>query len=97
MKRMGKDAVVVGGGLIGCTVARALAGLGLEVAVVERSVVGKEASFAAAVNRDDITRGAADLGVDLDEHITFCIAATRSVAADLGLEPVENNPTGTAT
>ena len=35
----------------------------------------KQKSFAAAVNRDDIDRGAADLGVDLDEHIQFCIDA----------------------
>jgi len=35
----------------------------------------KTKAFAAAVNRDDITRGAADLGVDLDEHIQFCADA----------------------
>ena len=46
----------------------------------------KQLSFAAAVNRDDITRGAADLGVDLDEHITFVIAALQPIAAELGLE-----------
>ena len=45
----------------------------------------KQASFAAAVKREDITRGAADLGVDLDEHIVFCIQALQSAAADLGL------------
>lgn len=45
----------------------------------------KQASFAAAVNRDDIIRGAADLGVDLDEHIDFCIAAMAGIAAELGL------------
>ena len=47
----------------------------------------KQTSFAAAVNRDDITRGAADLGVDLDEHIAFVTAALQSVAAELGLTP----------
>ena len=47
----------------------------------------KQASFAAAVNRDDITRGAADLGVELDEHITFCIAALQPIAAELDLIP----------
>ena len=47
----------------------------------------KQPSFAAAVNRDDILAGAADLGVDLDEHIEFCIAAMRDVADDLGLAP----------
>ena len=48
----------------------------------------KQASFAAAVRREDITSGAADLGVYLDEHITFCIRALRAVAAELGLLPV---------
>src|SRR6476659_4650291 len=38
----------------------------------------KTASFAAAVNRDDIVRGAADLGVDLDQHIAFVIAAMQA-------------------
>jgi putative nucleotidyltransferase with HDIG domain len=48
----------------------------------------KQPSFAAAVNRDDIVRGAADLGVDLDEHITFVIAAMFDRAAELDLLPV---------
>jgi predicted hydrolase (HD superfamily) len=56
----------------------------------------KQPSFAAAVNRDDITRGAADLGVDLDEHIAFVTAALQSVAVELGLtptaEPVSESP-----
>jgi putative nucleotidyltransferase with HDIG domain len=47
----------------------------------------KQASFAAAVNRDDIIRGAADLGVDLDEHITFVISALQPVAEELDLTP----------
>ena len=45
----------------------------------------KSKGFAAAVNRDDIARGAADLGVDLDEHINFCIAAMQEIAPELGL------------
>jgi len=45
----------------------------------------KIASFAAAVNRDDIVRGAADLGVDLDEHISFLIAALQTIGEVLGL------------
>jgi putative nucleotidyltransferase with HDIG domain len=48
----------------------------------------KQPSFAAAVNRDDIVRGAADLGVDLDEHISFVIAAMQERAAELDLLPV---------
>ncbi len=49
----------------------------------------KQPSFAAAVNREDIVRGADDLGVDLDEHIAFCIAAMQEIAGELGLNPVE--------
>lgn len=47
----------------------------------------KTASFAAAVNRDDIVRGAVDLGVDLDEHISFLIAALQTIAEVLDLVP----------
>lgn len=47
----------------------------------------KQLSFAAAIKRDDITRGAEDLGVDLDEHIEFVIAAMQTIAPELGLEP----------
>ena len=50
----------------------------------------KQPSFAAAVNRDDIIRGAEDLGVDLDEHIDFCIAAMSHIVNDLGLQPQPN-------
>ena len=45
----------------------------------------KQASFAAAIHRDDIIQGAEDLGVDLNEHIAFVIAALQSVADELGL------------
>jgi putative nucleotidyltransferase with HDIG domain len=45
----------------------------------------KDKAFARSVNRDDIVNGAAELGVDLDEHIEFCIGAMRERAADLGL------------
>jgi putative nucleotidyltransferase with HDIG domain len=46
---------------------------GLGAASVRKKM--KQASFAAAVNRDDILRGAEELGVDLNEHIEFCAAA----------------------
>ena len=46
----------------------------------------KAASFAASVNRDDIVNGAEDFGVELNEHINFCIAAMSTIAAELGLE-----------
>ena len=45
----------------------------------------KDKAFARSVSRDDIVNGAADLGVDLDEHIAFCIEAMKKVASDLGL------------
>jgi len=44
----------------------------------------KQKSFAAAVNRDDIVRGAEDLGVDLSEHIQLVIDAMASISPDLG-------------
>ena len=47
----------------------------------------KQKSFAAAVNREDIVRGAEDLGVPLDEHIQFVIDAMAEQAAMLGLAP----------
>jgi predicted hydrolase (HD superfamily) len=45
----------------------------------------KDKAFARKVNRDDIINGAKDLGVDLDEHIAFCIEAMKPVARELGL------------
>ncbi|MDQ3387582.1 MAG: HAD family hydrolase, partial [Actinomycetota bacterium] len=45
----------------------------------------KQKSFAAAVNREDIVRGAEELGVDLNEHIEFVAGALRERADALGL------------
>ena len=45
----------------------------------------KDKAFARGVNRDDVINGAQELGVDLDEHIAFVIAAMQGCAADLGL------------
>jgi predicted hydrolase (HD superfamily) len=45
----------------------------------------KDKAFARGVNRQDVLQGAAELGVELDAHIAFCIAAMRSRAAALGL------------
>ena len=45
----------------------------------------KDKAFARKVNRDDIVNGAASLGVDLDEHIAFCIEALKPIADRLGL------------
>jgi putative nucleotidyltransferase with HDIG domain len=46
----------------------------------------KDKAFARKVNRDDIVNGAAGLGVDLEEHITFCIEALKPIADKLGLD-----------
>jgi putative nucleotidyltransferase with HDIG domain len=48
----------------------------------------KDKAFARNVSRDDILNGAADLGVDLDEHIEFCIRAMQAKAGELGLAGV---------
>lgn len=45
----------------------------------------KDKAFARSVSREDIVNGAAGLGIDLDEHITFCIEAMKTVAGELGL------------
>jgi putative nucleotidyltransferase with HDIG domain len=45
----------------------------------------KQPSFAAGVNREDVYRGAEELGVDLDEHIAFVVDAMRPIAPELGL------------
>lgn len=55
----------------------------LEVRSVRKKM--KDKAFARGVNRDDIVRGAEELGVDLDEHIAFCIEAMRPVQTQLGL------------
>ena len=45
----------------------------------------KDKTFARSVNRQDIIEGAQELGVDLDEHITFCVGAMQARAEELGL------------
>jgi putative nucleotidyltransferase with HDIG domain len=45
----------------------------------------KDKAFARAVSREDITEGARELGVDLDEHIAFCIEAMKLNKEELGL------------
>lgn len=53
----------------------------------------KDKAFARSVNRQDIINGAADLGVDLDEHITFCIEAMKGIAGELGLAGSQQSAT----
>jgi putative nucleotidyltransferase with HDIG domain len=56
---------------------------GLETASVKKKL--KDKAFARTVNRDDVYRGATELGVDLDGHIGFVIHALTAVAPRLGL------------
>jgi putative nucleotidyltransferase with HDIG domain len=49
----------------------------------------KQPSFAAGVHREEVYEGAEALGVELDEHIAFVIAAMRPIAGDLGLRTSE--------
>jgi len=61
---------------------------GRSIAEVETKSVRKklkDKAFARAINRDDIIRGAAEMEIDLDDHIAFCIEAMRKRAAELGL------------
>ena len=55
----------------------------VEVASVKKKM--KDKAFARGVHREDIVQGAAELGVDLDTHIAFCIEAMKKRAGELGL------------
>jgi putative nucleotidyltransferase with HDIG domain len=75
--------------LAGFITACALVKPGKSLAEVEASSVKKkmkDKAFARSVNRLDIMNGAADLGVELEPHIAFCIEAMRGIAAELGLD-----------
>src|SRR5579872_7018097 len=74
--------------LAGFITATALVKPGKSLAEVDARSIRKkmkDKAFARSVSRDDIVNGAADLGIDLEEHITFCIEAMKAVAAELGL------------
>jgi len=55
----------------------------VEVTSVRKKM--KDKAFARGVNREDVIQGAAELGVDLDTHIGFCLAAMKKRAEELGL------------
>ncbi len=56
---------------------------GLEPASVLKKL--KDKAFARTVNRDDVYRGATELGVELDAHIAFVVDALARVASEIGL------------
>ena len=75
--------------LAGFITACALVKPGKSLAEVEAPSVRKkmkDKAFARNVHREDIIEGAADLGVNLEEHIVFCIEAMRAIARELGLD-----------
>jgi len=75
--------------LAGFITACALVKPGKSLAEVEAASVRKkmkDKAFARSVNRQDIVTGAAELGVELEEHIGFCIEAMKGVAGELGLD-----------
>jgi putative nucleotidyltransferase with HDIG domain len=57
--------------------------LDLEVSSVKKRM--KDKAFARGVSREDVVKGAEELGLSLDEHIANCIAAMRTAAGELGL------------
>jgi len=75
--------------LAGFITACALVKPGKSLAEVEAKSVRKkmkDKAFARSVKREDIVNGATDLGVDLEEHIAFCIEALKGIADQLGLD-----------
>jgi putative nucleotidyltransferase with HDIG domain len=81
--------------LAGFITACALVKPGKSLAEVEAKSVRKkmkDKAFARSVSRDDITTGAAELGVELEEHIAFCIDAMKGIAAELGLDSSAARP-----
>jgi putative nucleotidyltransferase with HDIG domain len=54
----------------------------------------KQPSFAAGVHRDEVDRGAEELGVELDDHIRFVVEAMRPIAGELGLRSAADVSTG---
>src|SRR5213082_3165524 len=72
------------GFIAACAMVRPTGIVGLTPKSVKKKM--KQPSFAAAVNRDEMRRGAEELGVDFDEHVARVIAAMEERADELGLE-----------
>jgi putative nucleotidyltransferase with HDIG domain len=72
------------GFLVACAVVRPTGIHGLTPKSVRKKL--RQPSFAAAVNRDDVRRGADELGLDFDDHVAYVIAALEPHAAALGVD-----------
>lgn len=79
------------GFITACALVRPDRILSLEAKSVRKRM--KDKAFARSVSREDITKGAEELGTPLDEHITFCIRAMREIAEKLDLLP-KGSPSG---
>lgn len=71
------------GFIMACSVIRPNKIADLEVSSVKKKL--KDKGFARNVNRDEITQGAEEFGIPLDEHIRFVIDAMKSISPELGL------------
>jgi putative nucleotidyltransferase with HDIG domain len=80
----------VAGFITACSLVRPDRIASLEARSVRKRM--KDKAFARSVNREDIVKGAEELGVPLDDHIAFCIAAMREIAEQLGLAPANAGP-----
>jgi putative nucleotidyltransferase with HDIG domain len=75
------------GFLVACALVRPSKSLAdLEVKSVKKKL--KDKAFARGVNREEVVQGAAELGVDLEQHVQFVIEALRPVERTLGLGAV---------
>lgn len=79
------------GFITACALVRPDKILTLEATSVRKRM--KDKAFARSVSREDITKGAEELGLPLDEHIAFCIQAMRGIADQLGLAAPAGAPT----
>lgn len=73
------------GFITACSLVRPDRILSLEAKSVRKRM--KDKAFARSVSREDIAQGTQELGIPLDEHITFCIEAMKGIAGTLGLLP----------
>jgi predicted hydrolase (HD superfamily) len=72
------------GFLTACTLVKPTKAIAdVEVASVRKKI--RDKAFARGVNREDVIQGAAELGVDLDAHIAFCLEAMKKRAGEIGL------------
>ena len=69
--------------LVACAAVRPEGIHGLTPKSVKKKL--KQPSFAAAVSRDDVRRGAEELGVELDDHIRTIVSALEARADELDL------------